>query len=278
MTLPHQDEHIEYWTHPIHKEVELSRAHLNSFSFEKHIHLDYHIGVVSQGVQEYLHKGTHYQLTPNNISILNPDECHNGHSLHADGYHVHVMSLPCSLVEEIATEVGVSALFFQTPIINSQVLQRQFLLLHTLLTTERQRLSRLEAETTLLALVTELFGHYGQSPKLIQPSAKLGIMQLSRVKQLLHEHLASDINLEQLSSSVDLSKFQFLRQFKTAMGMTPHAYLTRLRLEYAKKSLRNGNSAINTAYEVGFFDQSHFNKAFKRAYLVTPSDFKKRVI
>lgn len=59
--------------------------------------------------------------------------------------------------------------------------------------------------------------------------------------------------------------------------MTPHAYLKRLRLEYAKKALMRGDSAISTAYDLGFFDQSHFNKAFKRAFLITPAHFQKRV-
>jgi len=62
------------------------------------------------------------------------------------------------------------------------------------------------------------------------------------------------------------------------MGITPHAYLKRVRLEYAKKALMKGGNLSDVAYQVGFFDQSHFNKAFKNAYLITPSHFQRRVL
>ncbi len=60
--------------------------------------------------------------------------------------------------------------------------------------------------------------------------------------------------------------------------MTPHAYLKRIRLEYAKKALLRGDSVISVAQQVGFFDQSHLNKAFKRAFLLSPQAFQRRML
>lgn len=258
--------------------MELSRARFTSFAFEKHVHLDYHIGVVSHGAQQYLHKGQHYQLTPNCLSTLNPDESHNGQSIDPSGYCAHVMSLPVNFINDIATELKQKSLFFNAPIAEDLQLRQQFLLLHQLLTEQQHSVSSLQTETLLTAFITELFCRYAAITGETTSTTKLSLTQMDMIKQQLHEQLHGNIELASLANSIDLSKFQFLRQFKSATGMTPHAYLTRLRLEYAKKALIRGNTAIDTAYLVGFFDQSHFNKAFKRAFLTTPAQFQRKLI
>ena len=269
---------IEYWHPNILKGMELSRARFRSFTFEKHVHLDYHIGAVSHGAQQYLHKGQHYQLTPNCLSTLNPDESHNGQSLDPNGYCAHVMSLPVDFVNNIATELKQTSLFFNAPIIEDRQLSQQFMRLHQLLTEKQHCASSLQTETLLTAFVTELFCRYASITENKMPSKSLSLRQMDTIKQQLHEQLNANVELTSLANSIGLSKFQFLRQFKSATGMTPHAYLTRLRLEYAKKALIAGNTAIDTAYQVGFFDQSHFNKAFKRAFLTTPAHFQRKLI
>jgi AraC-like DNA-binding protein len=71
-----------------------------------------------------------------------------------------------------------------------------------------------------------------------------------------------------------LSRFQFLRRFKHTVGMTPHAWLVRLRLERACTLLaRSETSIAQVAMAVGFYDQSHFNRAFRSAFGVAPSGY-----
>ena len=55
--------------------------------------------------------------------------------------------------------------------------------------------------------------------------------------------------------------------------MPPHAYQTQLRLAHAKHYLRLGHSVSETACRVGFFDQSHFLRAFKRSEGTTPGRY-----
>ena len=62
---------------------------------------------------------------------------------------------------------------------------------------------------------------------------------------------------------------------KQTVGMTPHAWLLRLRLERACALLLRSTQAIATvAQEVGFYDQNHFNRAFRQAYGVAPSNYR----
>jgi len=274
-----QQEKIEYWHNPVLPNIELSSANVDKFSFERHVHLDYHIGIVTSGCQQYLHKGKQYHLAPGFISTLNPDEAHNGENITLGGYQSHVMALPVDYVNDISREMNQAETFFNAPLINNPNLSRAFLQLHKLLTTEHDASAQLHIETTMIAFITELFMHHGGIPTQQHVSTKqLSTQQLNYIKALFHDEPGQSFQLDELAQQLDLSKFQFLRQFKQSMGMTPHAYLKRVRLEYAKKALIKGGSLSDVAYQVGFFDQSHFNKAFKNAFLITPSHFQRRVL
>ena len=69
-----------------------------------------------------------------------------------------------------------------------------------------------------------------------------------------------------------VSVFHFARQFRGAVGETPHRYVIRLRVERAKDLLRDGRlSPAQVA--VGFADQSHLRRHFKRLTGLTPRQF-----
>ncbi|WP_017220403.1 AraC family transcriptional regulator [Moritella dasanensis] len=272
-------EKIEYWHNPILPNIELSSANVEKFSFERHVHLDYHIGIVTSGCQQYSHQGKVYHLAPGFISTLNPDEAHNGDNITLGGYQSHVMALPVDYVNDISREMNQSETFFNAPLVNNAVLSNAFLHLHQLLTTEQVSSAKLQIETTMMAFITELFIHNGGIPvQQYSSTKKLSTQQLNYIRALFHDEPSQSFQLDELAQNLDLSKFQFLRQFKQSMGMTPHAYLKRVRLEYAKKALMKGGNLSDVAHQVGFFDQSHFNKAFKNAYLITPSHFQRRVL
>ncbi len=272
-------ESIQYWHNPILPEVELSRANFKRFQFDSHVHLDYHIGVVSSGCQQYSHRGRAYHLGPGLISALNPDETHNGQSDTSDGYQVHVMSVPYHYVSQISREMRQTEGFFHTPLINDPHLYNAFLTLHLMLTQHQSNLSSLQLETSMLAFTTELFLRHGNVPQQVEDrNNALSQSQIKQVMAMFHDDPGQEFRLETLANNVGLSKFQFLRKFKQSIGMTPHAYLKRVRLEYAKKALIKGGSVADIAHQVGFFDQSHLNKAFKQAYLITPANFQRRVV
>lgn len=85
----------------------------------------------------------------------------------------------------------------------------------------------------------------------------------------LREHFAENISLTKLAQVAGLSPFHFARVFTQEFGMPPHAFQTQLRVSHAKSLLRLGWPIAAAACEVGFADQSHLNRHFKR--LVEPS-------
>ena len=91
-----------------------------------------------------------------------------------------------------------------------------------------------------------------------------------RAAMWMGENLGRRISLSDIADFVGLSAYHFLRTFRTHFGITPHAYLTWLRLERGRECLVDGLPAAQVATEMGFSDQSHFTRAFRRAFGYTP--------
>ena len=98
---------------------------------------------------------------------------------------------------------------------------------------------------------------------------------LARAVDHMRAEYASDLHLEDLAASVGLTTFQLIGLFKRTVGLTPHAYLTQVRLGMACRHLRHSPVLAEVATAVGFYDQSALNKHFKRCYGITPLQFAK---
>jgi AraC-like DNA-binding protein len=81
------------------------------------------------------------------------------------------------------------------------------------------------------------------------------------------------ITLRVLEEQTGSNSFRIIRAFRRDLGITPHAYLIGLRVARAAELLLEGESAAEIASEVGFVDQSHMTRHFKRVCGKTPSRF-----
>ena len=63
------------------------------------------------------------------------------------------------------------------------------------------------------------------------------------------------------------------RGFKATFGIAPHAYVVTRRLEIARDRILDGQPLADVAADVGFFDQAHLTRRFKRFLGVTPGRF-----
>jgi AraC-like DNA-binding protein len=96
---------------------------------------------------------------------------------------------------------------------------------------------------------------------------------LARVTERMRAEYARNLRLEDLAADVGRTTFQLIGLFKRAVGLTPHAYLTQIRLNMACRHLRHAPVLADVATAVGFYDQSALNKHFKRCYGITPLQF-----
>lgn len=100
---------------------------------------------------------------------------------------------------------------------------------------------------------------------------------LDRVLNLLHSHHADPLPLAQLAQAAHMAPRTLVRTFHAATGLTPHAYQLDLRIHAARQLLGAGGTAAQVAQELGFYDQSHFQIAFKQRVAATPGLYQRRL-
>ena len=78
------------------------------------------------------------------------------------------------------------------------------------------------------------------------------------------------------SSDLDLSVSHFHRAFKSSVGMTPHKYIERRRIELAHKMMRASDEAlVRIALVCGWSDQPHFCRTFRRIVGLSPGEWRR---
>jgi AraC-like DNA-binding protein len=84
------------------------------------------------------------------------------------------------------------------------------------------------------------------------------------------------VSLPDVAAHANLSPYHFLRVYKRAYGETPHEFLTRLRIERAKRLLAKGSHNVTEAcFEVGFSSLGSFSSLFAGRVGLSPSEYRR---
>jgi AraC family transcriptional regulator len=138
--------------------------------------------------------------------------------------------------------------------------------------------SRLYAETLVNTLILHLLEHYTTTRPNLRECAtgQLPQYKLQQVIDYIYAYLDRDLSLQELSNLVQMSPHYFSTLFKQSTGTTPHQYVIRCRIKRAKYLMAQTQlSLAEIAIQVGFVDQSHFHRHFKRLMGVTPKNYQK---
>jgi AraC family transcriptional regulator len=101
--------------------------------------------------------------------------------------------------------------------------------------------------------------------------------KLQRITEWMAENVAEEFNLDRLAAQTGLSRFYFNRLFKSAMGVSPSHYHINLRMDEAKRLLRETKqSVVAVALDVGYANPSHFAQLFRRETGLSPSDYRRQ--
>lgn len=98
------------------------------------------------------------------------------------------------------------------------------------------------------------------------------------VLRFMHDNFRNDISMAELSEMIGITPQHFCRIFGNAMNMRPNEYLTRIRIDEAKRLLRDGNISVSEAAEQsGFHDPCYFSTIFRKYEGISPGEYRKRV-
>ena len=99
----------------------------------------------------------------------------------------------------------------------------------------------------------------------------------NRIKEYLGAHLRESISIADLSRALNYNKSYLFRQFKVSTGCTIMSYFVGMKIECAKKDLRDTNLSITEiASRYAFDTPNYFSKVFKRITGESPAEYRKR--
>lgn len=135
--------------------------------------------------------------------------------------------------------------------------------------------SQLYVQSMADALAVHLLKNYSIKPQVSKPHVGgLSPRNLKIVKEYIGDNLEQSVGLDELAQCTGLSRYHFSRAFKTSVGLSPHQYIIKQRVELAKHLLKKGNMPISAiAITCGFTHQSHLTRHFKRSIGCTPKVF-----
>ena len=82
------------------------------------------------------------------------------------------------------------------------------------------------------------------------------------------------VHSTELEAITGLTRYDLCRQFRIALGTTPHRYLLMRRLEFAREQIHRERPLVEVALDAGFADQAHFTRAFRSAFGLTPARYR----
>jgi AraC family transcriptional regulator len=137
--------------------------------------------------------------------------------------------------------------------------------------------ARLLGESLTTALFAALFRAWKRKEDQARKGSGLASWRLRRSIEYLDDKYAEDISLSVFARNCCLSQSQFARAFRTSTGVPPYRWALNARIRRAQELLANNDLSISViAVQVGFADQSHFTKAFRRLSGVSPGSLAPR--
>lgn len=115
------------------------------------------------------------------------------------------------------------------------------------------------------------------APARAASSSGLSLAERARIEGYIRRTLPNPIVIEELAAACDLTPYQLSRLLKRALGVSPLQYVQTVRIDLAKKLLRESDLPLtDIALELGFSSQSHFSTVFRSLTGHTPKTFRER--
>ena len=280
-------ESATYWCDPERTGLEFLRAVFVTHAFPRHTHENqFVIGVVERGVQECLTQGSREYLTQGTLVLLNPSVPHTGRAFEREGYAYRAFYPDLDFIHHFVEQTSDSvkrtppSLRFRPPYrFADPLLAKRLLYLHAVLEAGRHSfLPRLTQDTLLYHFLSDLFERFGEAGSGLsttQSRTEHEPVAVRRARERLDATPEAPLSLQEIAQTTGLSAGRLLRAFHQSVGVPPHTYQIQARVQRAKALLLTGVPVAEVAARVGFHDQSHLTRHFKRLLGVAPGAFQR---
>jgi AraC-like DNA-binding protein len=237
--------------------------------FPRHAHPTYALGMVHWGANRFRYRGAWHTAAAGALCTVTPDEVHTVEPAGGMGFAYHCIYPPPPLVQEVAVSMAGRAFggtLALPPVIENCQAAR---LASRLLAAVQAGAPPLATHALLAALLAHVVARHAVPRVAVRSAVPVGA-PLTRARELLASRLTENVTLDELAKAAGLERFALLRGFARSYGLPPHAWVIQERVRRAQALLRSGIQPAAVAAEVGFSDQSHLSRHFKRLTGVTP--------
>jgi len=258
-------------------QLDLLTASYRRHAFTRHSHATFAIGVTTRGEEQFQYRGELRRAGVGSLAILEPGEPHDGRSADADGWAYRVL-YPS---EALLLDGGAARPSFPDPIVHDPWTVRLIRSAHEELTAGPDPLA---AHSKLAWAFAAVIARHGRTtaagagaPQPLRAGDAAATRKVAEIRDRLMADLRCAPSLRELAAGVELSPFHMLRVFRDATGFPPHTWLVLERVCRARHLLAAGQSPAEVGSAVGFADQAHLTRWFKRVTGVTPAAFRNSV-
>ncbi|MFL6250423.1 MAG: helix-turn-helix domain-containing protein [Actinomycetes bacterium] len=262
-------EWVRAWKPVVAGVHEVFHARFVDYAYPPHVHDAWTVFVVDDGWIRYDLETRHRGAGGERVIILPPHLVHDGRAATGGGFRKRVLYLSADVLPERLIGPAVDR-----PDIHDPALLRA---VHALHRTLGEPDDALEAEARLALVGDRLLAHLGDPPTGIaggsqrllgsHPSAVPGGHPgrlAGDLRDLLDQRLFDRTTLAEAGHELGASPSHLVRSFTGTFGIAPHQYVTARRIDAARKRLLGGEPVALVAAGVGFYDQAHFTRLFKR--------------
>lgn len=251
---------------PKHPYYKVNRCIGQNHASRKHVHDELAIALVTGGQSVFHFDGNEYSIHEGQLVMIGPGFVHRCCPESATAWSFYMLFVvpawldtfgipgpdrPCFIVKDLETET------FQSLAIRFEALCR----------------AEENNEESLLYILDQAFSDNEQSLLLLKAGGTEEEDAADLISKYILSHLSEPVPLDSLAELAGMNKFMMIRHFARRFNTTPHDWQIIQRMNAARRYLEENHSILDTAHELGFYDQSHFSRIFKESFGMTPKEF-----
>lgn len=252
-----------YWRSGIG--IDFMYARFTDHGFGRHSHPTYAIGVLERGREEITFAGKRVVATAGDLVVFNPETPHTGQPLDPDGWTYRVLY---PTAEALARVTGQPPPFLQEGVVSDATLATAVWDAHETL----QRSSTSAGGEQMRAALQRLCQHYSKN----DPRSPVLSQHIHEARRLLLSDLQDPPSGEELADHLGVNRYDLARAFAKGFGLPPHSFVNEHRIRRATELLDLGHPIAEVAVTVGFSDQPHLTRHFRKARGITPGEYARK--
>lgn len=250
--------------------LEAKQCRANDLAYHKHFHEEYSIGLIDEGETNAWCDGQQLRVEAGRLISFPPLMMHACHPLESQEWKYKMLFIKPEWFQGLKQrELDQLSIPYLLEDGKNKACRLQ---INRTMEALASKGTPLEIESALIELIQALVSQNASDLE-HEPQGKQDQKYVKLIKEYLHAHFAEKVTLEELEREAGISRFHLVRLFKKWSHLPPHAYQLLLRINHAKTELAMQRPIADVAAEVGFYDQSHFARAFVKIVGATPQKY-----